>query len=145
MREALLSAVVTSPGTAERTMVESLRRGVVGDASVQMVLGALLVILAATAVVLLIRRFLNQAPRRQRPEPVDYVTLAVDVMRLTETDRHDLLTVVERARPRVPGAMLLSPANLSHAVRQALAAQPDEHLRQRLDDLSVRLYGTPLR
>ncbi len=40
--------------------------------------------------------------------------------------------------------MLLSPANLSSAICLALSGEDDPDLRQRVDGLSLKLFGTGL-
>jgi hypothetical protein len=84
--------------------------------------------------------------RERRPAPerrVDYLTLAVDLLGLSEADRRDLQRIARRAGLAHPAAMLLSPANLARAAA-ALRAENDEELRARIEHLSLRLFDAPL-
>lgn len=81
--------------------------------------------------------------RRRTPPPADHLTTVVDVLGLSEQDRHDLRDVASRAALAQPVAMLVTPRNFAQAVRAA-GAEKDAELRARLDDLAQRMFGAPL-
>jgi len=74
---------------------------------------------------------------------VDYLTIAVDVLGLSESERRDLQKIARRAGLQQPVAMLLSPANLAQAAAAA-EIEHDPHFRPWLDELCQRLFETPL-
>ena len=82
----------------------------------------------------------NRAPARQ----VDYLTLAVDVLGLSESDRRDLQRIAQRAGLEQPVSILLSPANLAHAAAPTLTVDNDSGLRERVEHLCLKLFDTPL-
>lgn len=83
--------------------------------------------------------------RRERPQKtVDYLKIAVDVLELGEQDRRDLLRIAARLRSEHPAAMLLSPRNLARAVEHPEVSRGDPKLRERMNQLCMRLFGAPL-
>lgn len=100
---------------------------------------AALAVLAALALILLLARW-----RRPQAAPPDLLAKAVRRLALSRSDLRDLRTLATRAELAEPAAMLLSPANLLHALRAAGQAEPDPDLERRLARLAERLFGTPL-
>ena len=101
------------------------------------------VIIAALCAVLLIVRLV----RRHRPgiaAPVDYLAEAARRLGLSRTELQDLQNVARQAGLPQPAAMLLSPANLTHAIQAARADANHSSVRRRLDRLSRNLFGVPL-
>ncbi len=96
----------------------------------------LLIILAA--------RFAGRERRPAAEPQVDCLTLAVDLLELSESDRRDLQRIAQHAGLAHPAAMLLSPANLAHAAAPLLADARDDELRQRVERLCLRLFDCPL-
>ena len=94
--------------------------------------------------VLVAARWMNGERRRRTPPPPDHLTTIVDVLGLTEQDRHDLRVIAERARLGQPVAMLLTPRNFVEAVQEANRTGEDVELLARVDDLSQRMFGAPL-
>ena len=83
--------------------------------------------------------------RHTRDEPqVNYLTLAVDLLGLSERDRRDLETIARLAGLEQPAAVLLSPATLAHALSAASTADRNSQLRVRIEQLCVRLFNAPL-
>ncbi len=118
-------ALNTGPGTGEYV---ALGVGVVG----------FIVLLLVAA------RYLNrEAPREEEPQ-IDFLTLAVDLLGLSEEDRRDLQRIARATTMDPAAAMLLSPANLAQAASPLLKAGPDKGFRKRLDALSMRLFDSPL-
>ena len=62
--------------------------------------------------------------------------------KVVEAELRDLRTVAAQAHLTQPAALLLSPANLAHALEAAQARQGDPQLRLRVDELSRRLFGS---
>lgn len=119
--EAINEALSRSPGTLEVTLL--IGAGVV-----------FVVAIGAGAWLVAHRR-----PRRPR---VDYLTLAVDLLGLSEQDRRDLRRLARHAPQYEASAMLLSPQNLARAL--AGSAERDRELHKRVNQLSERLFGTGL-
>lgn len=95
--------------------------------------------------ILLLARVFGRESRAEAKHRTDYLTLAVDLLGLSESDRRDLHRIARGAKLAQPAAMLLSPMNLAHAI--ALAPPKiagDQELRGRLEDLCLRLFDTPL-
>lgn len=82
------------------------------------------------------------AARRKpkRVKRIDLLTVAVDVLGLSESDRRTLLRIADRARLSEPASMLLSPANLAHAVASARACGGVPGLDETAARLSVELF-----
>lgn len=99
---------------------------------------------ALMLLILLLARFFSHEPSQETERRVDYLTLAVDLLGLSESDRRDLQRIASRARLKEPAATLLSPANLAHAAAAALATDKDRTLRWRAEQLCVRLFEAPL-
>jgi len=78
------------------------------------------------------------------PASPDYLTLAVDLLGLSEQTRRDLRLIAQRAKLEQPAAMLLSPANLASAAARAFRPHDNPGLFERLEQLSRRLFGQPL-
>lgn len=101
-------------------------------------------LVAVVLLIILAARFFGRDGHR-RPEPqVDYLTLAVDLLGLSESDRRDLHRIAQRAALEQPAAMLLSPTNLARAAAATLSVENDRELRARLDHICQRLFDAPL-
>ncbi len=101
-------------------------------------------ILCFLLVLLVAARFFNQDRSAGREPEVDYLTVLVDLLGLSEEDRRDLCRVATAAGLAQPAAILLTPANFAHAIRHPGLGRPDPALLRRMDDLSRRLFGTTL-
>ena len=99
--------------------------------------------LAVLLLIVLSARFLNR-DRNQSTPTVDYLTLAVDVLGLSESDRRLLKGLARAADLPQPVAMLLSPANLAAAVEHVDESPEGDKLRAGAESLCRRLFGTPL-
>ena len=99
---------------------------------------------ALAILVFLAARFFGRAPSDEMDSRVDYLTLAVDVLGLSESDRRDLRKIARRAQLKRPAAMLLSPANLARAAAVTCEIEDGEELHRRIEQLCVRLFDTPL-
>lgn len=121
--------------------IESLRRAFSRTADFQ----GLALALAAIATLLLVVMLLDRWLRRTKvAKVVDYLTIAVDLLDLSEIERRDLRTLVKRAGIDEPASILLSPANLVRALEAASARQCDPRLHARVAELGQRLFGHPL-
>src|SRR5262245_12431536 len=81
--------------------------------------------LGAALLALLIGLGVRYATRRDGPRPRprrDYLTLAVDLLGLSEEHRRDLLRIAAAARREQPASMLLSPMCLARAAQKATEA-----------------------
>lgn len=123
-------------------LVESLREGFVSGVNVSVLLALACVLGVGLAIVLVVYRVVSRAraPGQKRRE--DYLTLAVDLLGLTEDERRDLVTLTHAARLAQPATVLMSPANMGRALLRAGAR--DAALHSRLGALCERLYGVPL-
>jgi hypothetical protein len=119
---------------------DALTSGPRGTETLALVLGLAGLVL----VIVIAARLFGSERSRPTDTHVDYLTIAVDVLGLSEEDRRLLQQVARRAGLEQPVAMLLSPQNLAHAAAPTLAVGDDERLRERLDQLSRQLFGTPL-
>ena len=83
--------------------------------------------------------------RRAGSQPqIDYLTLAVDLLGLSERDRHDLETIARLAGLEQPAVMLLSPGNLACSLAAAPPSRIEGPLRERVGQLCMRLFDMPL-
>jgi hypothetical protein len=121
---------------------EAFRRGFQEEVSDTHSYTVLIAIAAMCGVLLAVR--LLRPPNNGATASIDYLAEAARRVGLGRTELQDLQNVARRASLSHPAAMLLSPANLTHAVQSALGQADDPPLRRRLDRLSRSLYGVPL-
>jgi hypothetical protein len=103
-----------------------------------------LVVAGILAALILFARFVGRDRRAKPPPKVDYLTLAVDLLGLSELERSDLRYVAHHSRIDPPAAMLLSPANLAWAAHLALDRGGPPERRRRLEQLCLKLFEVPL-
>lgn len=96
-------------------------------------------ILLAWLVARLMRRETDPTPA----PPVDYFARALSLLQLDPQERQDLKALVSAGMISYPAHILLSPANLAHALRSH-GVQKNEALRLRLEALSLKLFNAPL-
>ena len=101
-------------------------------------------VIAFLVLVILAGRYLNPENRRRQNGPVDYLTVAVDMLGLTEQDRRDLLRIARIGKLETPAAMLLSPANFAAALNRPGVCDRDPDLQRRMGDLCKRLFDARL-
>lgn len=89
------------------------------------------------------RLFVGRGERDDEPA-VDYLTTAVDLLGLSESDRRLLQKVAASANLRQPAAMLLSPENLAAAAGPLLKSRRDDAVRRRIENLCRQLFEVPL-
>ena len=106
--------------------------------------GFLIGLAASLLLIIVLAHFFGRERRATAVPRVDYLTLAVDLLGLSESDRRDLRRIARQAGLEQPAAMLLSPANLAHAATPLLRAANDGKLRRRIEQLSARLFDAPL-
>ena len=99
---------------------------------------------ALLGVVVLCARFLSRDSASPIEPPLDYFTLGLEQLELNREETHDLRRIVDLANLTNPASMLLSPANLAHALSEVLADTDDPPLRGRCDRLCRKLFGEPL-
>jgi hypothetical protein len=101
-------------------------------------------LVAFLLLIVLAPRLFGRARRPAAAQRIDYLTPAVDLLGLSESDRRDLQRIARRAGLTHPAAMLLSPANLAQAAAPLLADDTDGELRRRIEQLCLRLFDAPL-
>lgn len=101
-------------------------------------------LIAFVLLIALAAKYFGHESRRAAEPRVDYLTLAVDVLGFTESDRRDLQRIARQAGLDHPAAMLLSPENLARAAAPTLNVERDAELRSRIDDICRRLFNMPL-
>ncbi len=107
----------------------------------------ILLIVGALVLIVLIAlsaRFFSRETRPADKPRVDYLTIAVDLLDLSEADRRLLQRIAAAAGLDQPAAMLLSPANLASAAAALLKRDPGSALRTEIDHLCTRLFDCPL-
>jgi hypothetical protein len=125
-------------------VLRAFRRGFDNDASQTRLLGVLLGIATLCGFITLLLRITRRRHGALKTARVDYLASAARVLGLNRGELRDLRTVAIRARLAHPAAMLLSPANLIFAARAARRAEPDGGLWERLNCLSVKVFGVEL-
>ncbi len=129
---------------SRKEILDAIQRGFQDTPGDQSLWGLMIAAVAFVAVLVAARLMMRRseaAPKRQRP---DYLTVAVDLLGLSEAERKDLSFVAQMARMEEPAAVLLSPGCLGHAVAASLERRRDEELRGRMEELSQRLFGVGL-
>ncbi|GEM_PF-2478235 len=101
-------------------------------------------VLAVVLLIVLSARFLSRETKQSDKPQVDYLTLAVDLLELSEADRRLLVRIAQAAKLDQPAAMLLSPANLAAAARALTGGSGGSRLLAEVDDLCARLFDCPL-
>lgn len=99
-------------------------------------------VLALVVIILIAARHMDRKTTPPRP---DLLKIAIDVLRLSESERRDVLALSTRGALAEPAAALLSPRNLATAMQASdLDPHADHALILRLERLSERLFGEPL-
>ena len=101
-------------------------------------------LIAFVLLVALAAKYFGREPGTVAEPRIDYLTLAVDVLGFSESDRRDLQRIARQAGLEQPAAMLLSPENLARAAAPTLNVERNTELRDRVDDICRRLFNTPL-
>jgi hypothetical protein len=123
---------------------ESVREELLHGATPRGTLALVLAFATLVALIVVLSRIFRAPESVAAPPRRDMLREASDVLNLAAGERRDLLQLSRRCGATHPAALLLSPANLGHAVRLADAARPDPRLRARLNHLCERLHGEPL-
>lgn len=101
--------------------------------------------LGCVGAAVLIARLMNRKKTTvRRIKRVDYLTVAVDVLGISETDRRTLIRIASRAGLEQPASMLLSPMNLARAVALATKSAKVPHAEETAQRLCKRLFGASL-
>jgi hypothetical protein len=96
------------------------------------------------ALVMLLDRVTRLWSGRGQVKRVDYLGLAGRQLGLLGHEMHLLRKLAKRSRLLHPARMLLSPANLAYAAQVAQGSKPDPRILLHLNELSLKLFGTPL-
>jgi hypothetical protein len=124
--------------------VESVREELLHGASSQATLALLLAFGALVGLIVVLSRMFR-SPEALAPLPrIDLLREAAEVLKLSAGERRDIGLLAHRCGHSQPAAMLLSPANLSHALALANSAHPDPRLTGHINSLCIRLHGVPL-
>jgi hypothetical protein len=140
----LAANAVTVGPLARAPLLESIRNALTSGPQANETMIFLVGLIAFVLLIMLAARFFSREAGPPKESQVDYLTLSVDVLGLSESDRRDLQRIAHRAGLEQPAAMLLSPANLAHAAAATLSVENDSGLRERLDRLCLRLFDVPL-
>ena len=132
------------PLLAQEEILEAIRRGLNAEQTIKPWLMLLLGAVGLLGLLLLARRYMNRDDQPKHEPARDYLSEAFAVLDLDHAQREDLRRLAIRARLSEPVAILLSPANLAHALDRVLDGQDDPALRQRYNALSIELFGKPL-
>lgn len=96
-------------------------------------------------VLLILSRCSAEGKSNVAKRKTDYFGLTMHQLRLRAEERDLLRQIAQRGELSVPGAMLLSPHNLAHGVRQAqLGDELDASLRKRAGKLCKQIFDCPL-
>lgn len=128
---------LTSPLQSIRN---ALNAGPRTDEILMVLAGAVLLI----GVIAVCARYSNPQNRSKVQRRVDIFRQAVELLGLNDQERADVSAVAKHTVLSSPASLLLSPANLATAAERALRRTPDPEFRQRLERLSVKLFGVPL-
>jgi hypothetical protein len=129
---------------AYNTLLDSIRGALTRGPQTSETIVFLVGLVAFVLLIILAARFYGKEGRAGDHPRVDYLTLAVDLLGLSESDRRDLKRIARLSGMDQPAAILLSPANFALAAAPALRVGTDRELRQRLEGLCVRLFDAPL-
>lgn len=141
----LLAANILNAGPlANQPLLDSIRKTLTTQPDAGETLQLLTGMVAFLLLILLAARWFGHERRPTGESQVDYLTLAVDVLGLTERDRRELQKIARQAKLEQPAAMLLSPANLAHAAASVLKTDNHGEFRRRIEDLCTRLFDAPL-
>ena len=140
----LFTQLWSCPVVAQEEILEAIRRGLNTKPAIEQWLMLLLGAVCVVGLLFLARRYMNRDDQPKHEPARDYLSEAFTVLDLNHTQREDLRRLATRARLFEPVAILLSPANLAHALDRILDGQDDPALRQRYDTLSIELFGKPL-
>lgn len=126
---------------AQQEIIDGIRTGMRAkpDGSGLLIFGLVAVALAALLVLATLCGYRRRKPKSQP----DYFAAAANILNLTDQERADLERLAARARYSQPVAMLLSPANLAHAIERGLPDGNNSGLRRRLQTLSLKLFAQP--
>jgi hypothetical protein len=129
---------------AQTDLLDSVRRAMSDNPDSGEIAAFALGVFALLLAIAVAARFLYPGHSTQKAQNADFLTLAVDLLGLSERDRRDLLRVAEMCALPYAASMLLSPANLAFAADLARQQGAQSDLLQRLSDLSIRLFDAPL-
>ncbi len=121
--------------------LKEFSRGFTDQSGESNVAGIVLTACGLCVLVLLLDRLLRTRRPRRRERLVDHLAHCAALLTLDPGELRDLRTLAGRVSLAHPAAMLLSPANLAHAMR---SAGDDPRLRERVNALSVKVFGTEL-
>ncbi len=138
----LLGANLLVAQLNQASRFSALRQGLEEGSSKDVNLTIMLWLLAAVLLVFLLYALLRRRPRQHVARGTDYLAHGARLLGLDRAELRDLRTVAAQAHLTQPAALLLSPANLAHALEAAQARQGDPQLRLRVDELSRRLFGS---
>jgi hypothetical protein len=139
-----VASLVSAGPVAGQPLLDSIRKALTAGPQTDETVAFLVGVAALVLLVVVSARCFGRPRSTGGKSRVDYLTPAVDVLGLSESDRRDLQRIARRAGLEQPVAMLLSPANLARAAAPTLAAENDDELRRRIEHLCVRLFDTPL-
>lgn len=131
------------PLLAQNALLDSIKNAFSTGPSTTELIGFIVGSGLIISLIVLLARLHAKSDGRDAEPAVDYLTVAVDVLGLSEADRRLLHKIAARAELRQPAAMLLSPQNFSRAAAPMYRAGLDHAGRRRVEDLCRRLFDVP--
>ena len=95
-------------------------------------------------IILLLARVFGRESGEEVGQHPDYLTVVVDLLGLSESDRRDLQRIAKSSGLGQPASMLLSPMNLARAVTATPEIRNDKELRRRMERLCLSVFDAPL-
>jgi len=129
---------------ANQPLLDSIRNALNSGPDANETIVFLIGVAAFFMLIVIAARCFARDHRHLHDRRVNYLTLAVDLLGLSELDRHDLETIARLAGLEQPAAIMLSPANLARALATTSAAPQYDRLRKRAEQLCLRLFNSPL-
>ena len=140
-----LLAIAAPLASLDRTSrLDAMRKGFGEQSSDHTQVIVVLLSVGALLTITLIVALVVQRSRARCQRRAKYLRHAIRLLALNSAQARDVYVIANRAGLPRPTAMLLSPANLAHAVHHALLRKDNPRLRERLNRLSMSLFGCEL-
>lgn len=137
-------APLLATGLSRGERLRAMGKGVSSPPSTSELLWFAFAVVAMIALLLFIRTIFvkpEAKPERRGPDLFDRAIRELD---LPKSDREILTQVARSARLPDPAAILLSPANLAHALERLPTDNEGTSLRRQVNSVSLRLFQRPL-
>ena len=141
---ALLAALNSRTLAQQEEILQGIRRGLNAEPAAGPWLALLIGALCLLALLVLAKKIHGRERLPNRQPQRDYLAEALKVLGLDQAERDELVRLARRAHLAQPAAILLSPGNLAAALERSPGGGGDAATRQRVNALSVKLFGQPL-